>query len=1294
MSETDASKINGRESEREAAGDRQTPGGIADILILALKHAQESFFLVAKDGRFLFANEAACRLLGYTQAELLGMSVPNIDSDDQLDRVQARLSDLVKVRHATFESRHRTKDGQIFPVEVNANYLEYDGQGYILALVRDITEQKRAEDALRVSEEKFLKAFKVNPGMMSITTMAEGRYLDVNESWLRAFGFSRDEVIGRTSVELGLVLPEARESLRCTLEQNGYLSELPMQYRTKTGDMHECLSSAEIIDIAGQKHLLVLTNDITERRRTEDALKISEEKLLKVFKANPGMISITTRDEGRYLDVNESWSQALGFSREEVIGRTVVELGILSPRERKVMRRAFEQSGYLRDYPISFRTKAGDMRDCLLSAEIIDIAGQEHLLVLTNDITERRQAEDALKISEEKFLNAFKANPGMMTITTMADGRYIDVSERTLQILGFSREEIIGRTTSEVGVVSSEAREAMRRALEQTGSLRDYPMQFRTKAGETRECLSSAEVIDIAGQKHLLVLSNDITEQKRIEDALRASEEKFLKAFKANPGMITITTMAEGRLVDANDIFLETIGFSLKEVIGRTTAELGILSSLEAREAMRRAFEQDGYLREYPASIKAKTGDMRDCLAAGEMIDIAGKKHFLLLMNDITEQRRAEEALREREEAYRTLTENLPDALFRYDRDCRHVYMNPAAKELMKLPESGVIGVMPADVKFTPEFAPESAVARAYQDMLRDVMETGQPGEYEFDVDIPATLPGEKRRSKNMRTRVVPERNRQGEIVGALGTARDITVLREAERQLRTLVENHPDFIVRFDSEGRYSYVNPAVTRAFGATVEYFIGRTLLDPELAVLGLELSPLHESIVQTAKKGMPVNREECWLTTEGQRYFEVRLIPEKDEMARVVSVLGIARDITERIHAEIEKVQLESQLLQSQKMEAIGTMAGGIAHDFNNILGIIMGNVDLTLKSAGLNRELGIYLSRIMTASERARDLIKQVLTFSRQNEHRMIPLKVAPLIRESIKLLTAAVSSTIQIEQKIDIAKDVVIADPIQIHQVFLNLCTNSAYAMRDKGGFLKVSLSNIEISASSPEMVLPVPRPGSYLDLAVSDTGQGIALDIIDKIFDPFFTTRREDGGSGLGLSVVHGIVKQHEGGIAVQSSRGAKTVFHVYLPLCEGDGDNIAMETETPLIFGSGQILFVDDEEAMVVIAEEMLRYLGYKVVGTTDSQAALALFKGAPDLFDLVITDLTMPHLSGDSLAQEMALIRPDIPIIFCTATATREAREKVQSNDSRDFLTKPFDIKTLASAVSNMLANSKQK
>ncbi len=409
-----------------------------------------------------------------------------------------------------------------------------------------------------------------------------------------------------------------------------------------------------------------------------------------------------------------------------------------------------------------------------------------------------------------------------------------------------------------------------------------------------------------------------------------------------------------------------------------------------------------------------------------------------------------------------------------------------------------------------------------------------------------------------------------------------------------------------------------------------------------------------------------------------YITVHLFIIKDFLGKIIKIYGVNQDITER-------KKIEENLLNARKMDSIGNLAGGIAHDFNNILASVLGYTELALQKAEKGSDIEDDLNEIFTAGKRAKELVRQILTFARKSDEKMSPVHVRKILDEVLNLLRSSIPANIEIKNEIK-SDSYVIANLTQLHQIIMNLCTNAAHAMEDDGGILSVNLRDYKISTRSESNKLDL-KPGNYIELSVSDTGTGIPADIIESIFEPYFTTKKPEEGTGMGLAVVQGIIEKIGGKIKVESVQGNGTTFRVYLPVTEQTRLKHVNTHET-LPGGTERILLIDDEPAITRISLRNLKNLGYSVTAKTGSPEALALFKSRPEYFDLVISDMTMPGLTGDKLAVELMKIRPDIPIIINTGYSKKFSEEEASKLGIKALIYKPIMRAELAKTVRKVL------
>jgi nitrogen-specific signal transduction histidine kinase len=409
--------------------------------------------------------------------------------------------------------------------------------------------------------------------------------------------------------------------------------------------------------------------------------------------------------------------------------------------------------------------------------------------------------------------------------------------------------------------------------------------------------------------------------------------------------------------------------------------------------------------------------------------------------------------------------------------------------------------------------------------------------------------------------------------------------------------------------------------------------------------------------------------------------------RNAQGNLICFAGISEDITERKLSEEERRTYEARLMRSQKLEAIGTLAGGIAHDFNNILSAIIGYSELAIGELPPDSAVSTSIKEVLKAGDRAKDLVKQILTFSRQMETERKPVKIHLIIKEALKLLRSSIPSTITITERIDTSAGTVFADSTQIHQVIMNLCTNAYHALLTTGGDLTVSLEQLYLDSGFISKHPPL-HEGAHLLITVRDTGYGMDTETLKRIFDPFFTTKEKAKGTGLGLATVHGIVTELGGVILVESWVGKGSTFEIYLPVSQREQEDMDDLNEEPTPGTGESILLVDDEEAIINFTKAMLNQLGYKVKGICSSIDALNYFRSVPDEIDLVITDQTMPGITGSQLATEILKIRPDIPIILMTGYSETITPEEAVAQGIKEYIDKPFTKNMLAGTICRSL------
>ena len=643
----------------------------------------------------------------------------------------------------------------------------------------------------------------------------------------------------------------------------------------------------------------------------------------------------------------------------------------------------------------------------------------------------------------------------------------------------------------------------------------------------------------------------------------------------------------------------------------------------------------------------------------------------------LKDRRQAAEALVKSERKLRHILLSTPQIGISLDKKARILFANNYFQNLTGFKEEDIIGK-----DFIEMFIPEDTrdeIRRVFNIIMN---QKDSQRFFNFENDI-VTKNGEIRHIEwsNVLTKNDDEEAVDVTCLGVDLTERIIAknLLAESEEKYRSMMESMTDAVYICSPDLKISFMNPAMVRQVGRDAT---GEPCFN---ALHGLD-EKCQWCAFNEVRQGRSIETE--ILSPRDGRSYRVTNMPIHNKDG-AISKMTVYRDITDFLKAVSEKEKVTAQLQQAQKLESIGNLAGGIAHDFNNILTSILGYTELSLEDAEKGSSLEEALQEIYKAGKRARDLVKQILAFARQSDEERRPMRVDSIAKEVLKLIRSTIPSTIEIIEKIQ-SRSLIMGNPSQVHQIFMNLCTNAAQAMEDKGGVLKIELEDVVINnLSSPR--LSGLDAGDYIKITVSDSGPGISPDIIDSIFEPYFTTKDVSEGTGMGLAIIHGIVESYGGMILVDSQLAAGTVFSIYLPLTKKSKDYQRYEEEK-LPSGIERILFVDDEVSIAKMNGRTLERLGYRVTIRTSSIEALELFRSKTNDFDLIITDMTMPNMTGDELAKAAIALRPDIPVILCTGYSRKVSKEIAEEIGIRAFVYKPIVKADLAKTIRDVLDQAK--
>ena len=791
------------------------------------------------------------------------------------------------------------------------------------------------------------------------------------------------------------------------------------------------------------------------------------------------------------------------------------------------------------------------------------------------------------------------------------------------------------------------------------------------------------EIIFASAMAHQVGLALAQAEKRRVEAEARRADERFREVFEHTTDCIFLLRVTEdGRFLHDgyNPAALRVTRTRSGDVGGRAPSEFLPPDFAAAVERNYRRCVEAGGPIDYDEELDFGDGVRTFHTTLVPIRNEAGRIHRLAgFARDITDRLKADQSLAESQRVLSTLLGNLPGAAYRCrnDEEWTMEFISQGCLELT--------GYAPEDFLDNRATSLERMTVPEDRAVVRTEVEAalaeGRPFELSYRLKV-----------RDGRIRWVWERglgirNAAGEVQTIEGFIIDTTERREAELRL---AESEEKFATAFRSSpysltivekgtGRYLDVNAGFEQITGYSRADVVGRTSV--EIGIWA-DLKD-REAMLAALDENRTVRGMEARFRIRGGETILARYSCEQIEFGGRTCILMAAEDISRQREAEETRAHLEAQLRQTQKLEALGQLAGGIAHDFNNILAAIIAYTELAEMDLGKPDEARRHLSQVRKAGDRAKDLVRQILAFSRQQKQERRPTRLHPVIGEVLNLLRSTLPATIRIEARIDERAPVVLADPSQVHQVMMNLCTNAAHAMRDRPGKLEVVLEHCVVTPAQAALHHEL-QPGCYARLVVRDTGHGMDEATRKRVFDPFFTTKAPGEGTGLGLAVVHGIMKDHEGAILVESEPGQGTAFFLYFPLHETAAPESAGRGEA-LPRGQGErILFLDDEQPLCDVGQKLLARLGYQVTTATDPVETLRRFLEDPTRFDLVITDLTMPGMTGLDFATEVLATRPDLPVLMVSGFSGTWTPERIQSLGLRELIAKPLTASVLATAV----------
>ena len=1114
---------------------------------------------------------------------------------------------------------------------------------------------------LQESERRYREIVDNSSDVFAIAEVAtDGRFklLDVNPALCKMLGLHQNQLIGTFLEDFAQLHESAHMMLaehRHCLAQKAPVA-VEREWETPTGRWHVHFTLIPVSDDAGQIYRIVgMGRDLTAQKRAEDQLRVFLDHATDAFFLHDA--------SGIVLDVNRRACEMLGYTRAELIGMSPLAFdpNLDSQFAAEMNRRLADGQTIITER--THRRKDGSVYPIEIRIRPVWQNGQQFNVSLVQDITERKRVESELRASEARF-RTFVDHATDGFFLQAVGGRIIDVNRQACESLGYSPEELIGQLPSLFDPDWTPAFVVSLRQRLDAGEIVTFESRHQRKDGSIFPVEVRVRSFTLDGRTFGLGLVRDITRRKQAQEALTL----FRALIDHTNDFIEIVDPATGRYLDVNAQGCLAHGYTHSEFLTLTLPDIDVhlphIPWAELQQQIRQT-----KLRVFESEHRRKDGSIFPVEVTANYITL-DRDYLVAIVRDITQRNQAAAALKESEERYRTLYEANPTMYFTVDAAGTILSVNRFGAEHLGYTVAELTGHSVLDVFYEED-------KKAAQIFVRQCV--AHPGEI-FHWSLRKVHQNGALLWVEETARAVQDVN--GVLV-VLIVCEDITerkrteqALIESHNLLNAIVEGTTDMTFAKDRQGRYLMMNSAGARLMGRPLAEIIGkddRALFPPEIAdaVMAKDRLIMASGEPQTFEETVRDGVVRTFLTTKGVH---------RDSHGTVNGIVAISRDIT-------EFKRLEEQFRQAQKMEAVGQLAGGIAHDFNNLLTVINGYSQLIFNRLPATDPNRPRLAEIQKAGERAASLTRQLLAFSRKQMLQPAVVNLNTLLTELLKLLHRLIGEDIELALTTAVDLGLTKIDPGQFEQAIINLAVNARDAM-PQGGRLTITTSNTELDAAYAERY-PEVQAGAYVCVTVKDTGGGMDEVTVVRIFEPFFTTKGVGKGTGLGLAMVYGFVKQSGGHVEVISEVGRGTTFHIYLPRTEETGMTVKADlVQRDIPKGTETLLLVEDEEAVRNLFCAVLRTGGYTVLEAHDGQSALELAKQHPSPIHLLITDLVMPRMSGRQLADHLCVLRPNMRVLFMSGYTEEAVTQHRVREMNVAFLQKPFDPLSLAQNVRDLL------
>jgi|GEM_PF-304851 len=1249
------------------------------------ENAMEGIFQTTPEGKIISCNKSYARIYGYDSPEEMIASVHSIGRQHYLypeDRERWRRLMEIKGEVKGFEAEAKKRDGTPFWVKFNVRPIK-DDKGKIIyyeGTIEDITDHKEAELTLKSLEDLEFSILSAIPH--AVIGLRNRIIIFANKGVKGVFGYEPEELIGKNTRILYRSDEEYEEIGQLfypVLERQKTYSHEFFCRRKDGKDILCRLNTATIGETLKEKQIVAMYEDVTEVKKSEEELQKEKELFFTTLEHNPNGI-VLIDPQGKYFFVNSEFTRVTGYTLNDTpTGRDVLNKAFPDPAYRQKVISAWKEdrkkSGISVDRQFTFMCADGTIKELEIRTTFLE----EFAILVLKDITFRVEAERALKEAEEKYRSIFEHAVGGI-YQCMPEGRYLNLNPAFARMLGYDSPQEVIETITDIGTqiyVNPEDRNTFMEHVQKQGYIENFETRFRCKDGSIIWISTNARVVKDSTGKVLYFegTTENITEGKKAEEALKEKEVRYRTLFEnANDA---IFLMKGDIFIECNPKTLEMFKCTQDQIIGKPPYLFSPPTQPDGRDSKEKALEKIN------TALKGKPQffEWLHCHYDGtpfytevnlNRLDIGNEVYIQAMVRDIDERKKTEEVLRASEELYRTLIEASNDAIA-IVKEGRHLFVNQRFTDLFGYSREEATG-QPINFWIHPdnkEKVLDIAIKR----------ENGEPvsDRYEFK--------GIRKDGSLVYVEVSASQfSMHGETM-VLAILRDITGRKKAGEELKqererfyTLLECNPFGIVMLDREGNFLYVNAKWKELFGYDLsEIPDGRTWFRKAYP----DADYRHEVI-------------STWINdikdrTPGKRILRTFTAICKDETKKIVNFITVllekdkffitCEDITEH-------KRTEEQLLQAQKMEAIGRLAGGIAHDFNNMLTVILGHTQLALLSLDSSHPHYQRFTEIQKAAQRSAELTRNLLAFARKQTIVPMVINFNSVVEDMSKMLKRLIGENIELLWIPGANLWPVKVDSAQLNQVIINLVINAKDAIPEYGK-ITIETENVVLDENYCKNHLGF-TSGEYVMLAISDNGIGMGKEVLEHLFEPFFTTKGVDKGSGLGLSTVYGIIKQNNGFINAYSEPDKGSTFKIYMPRFTGLTEESKLEAVKDVMESKGEtILVVEDEAEVLELCTFMLEKLGYKVLSAQTPHDAIKEAKDYEGEIHLLITDVVMPEMNGGELAEQLKTLRPSIRCLYMSGYTTNAIVHNGILKDNINYIQKPFTLHTLSAKLREILS-----